>query len=1099
LADCHLPGYSWKEALAQARERCPNVPTIMVTGSLGEEVAVETIKNGAVDYVLKDRLSRLAPAAMRAVRESEEREQRRRAETMLEIRYHQLRLQNEAVHQSEERFRQLTEYIREVFWMTDVAKNQMLYVSPGYEEVWGRTCESLHASPRNWLEAIHPDDRERVVQAALTKQISGHYNEEYRILRPDGSLRWIQDRAYPVRDEAGKVYRIAGIAEDITERKLAEQRLAAEHAVLRALAESASLREAAVRILQPVCQCLGWELGMLWEVDRQNQVLRCVDFWAATARDGEPLLMESRARTFSKGEAFPGLVWEAGKGLWIADVMADPKMVRGPLAAQSGLRGAFGFPILSGDEIMGVIEFFSREIREPDTALLEMMSALGWQIGQFAAHKRAEAQLTTLARAVETTSEAICITDMQDRFTFVNRAFQDIYGYTETEILGKTPELLFAPSASPLLLAQILEQSRLGGWRGEVMDRRKDGSEFPVSLSTSQIKDRAGQVVGLMGVAQDITERKRAEEQIRLLADAVQSIQEMVTIKDRQNRLVFVNRAFVKTCGYTETEVLGRTPEFLYSANNSPGLCQEVYEQTLRGGWTGEMLNRRKDGSDFPISLSTAPIKDGDGRVLNLIGVARDVTERKRVEAELKDSEEKFRTLFEAAPIAAALQSADGTYLQVNAAYERMVGYTDKELQNLGNEHITHPGDHGESRRLVGELRAGLREGYTREKRYWAKGGRLVWAHTAVSAVRDEAGGLRYIVSMVEDITQRKRVEAALRELAAIVENSQDAIVSATLNGAIVSWNKAAERLFGYSAQEAIGMAVSELAPQGRSNEAVDVLRELALGKTSHSYETLRRRKDGVMIEVSLSVSPVKDAEGNVIGASAIARDITERKRLEKELLEISASERRHIGHELHDGLGQYLAGIAFRAKALQQSLDAEGHAQAAEAQELATLVSNAISQARSLARGLDPIEVETIGLLAALENLSAEVEKYFRVTCFFRCAEAAVPVNPRSALALYRITQEAIHNALTHGEAKQVVIELGMQNGDLWLAIQDNGKGFRVDTRQEAGMGLRVMEYRARSIGAKLEILSQLEQGTEVRCLLPRSVSQQGPVAGGE
>ncbi|MGH2621628.1 MAG: PAS domain-containing protein, partial [Anaerolineales bacterium] len=125
----------------------------------------------------------------------------------------------EVLRQTQEQFRQLAENIREVFWMTDPEKNQMLYISPGYEDIWGRTVASLYESPRSWLDAIHPDDRDRVLVAATTKQVSGAYDEEYRIVRPDGSIRWIWDRAFPIRDAAGTVYRIAGIAEDITERK----------------------------------------------------------------------------------------------------------------------------------------------------------------------------------------------------------------------------------------------------------------------------------------------------------------------------------------------------------------------------------------------------------------------------------------------------------------------------------------------------------------------------------------------------------------------------------------------------------------------------------------------------------------------------------------------------------------------------------------------------------------------------------------------------------------------------------------------------------------------------------------------------------------
>jgi PAS domain S-box-containing protein len=136
----------------------------------------------------------------------------------------QIQTQDAELRASEKRFRQLTESIREVFWVSDLAKNQMIYVSPGYEEIWGRPCASLYASPRDWLDAIHIEDRQRVLHAAVT-QVNGRYDEKYRIVRPDGSIRWIHDRGFPVRDEAGRIYRIAGIAEDVTERTELEKRL----------------------------------------------------------------------------------------------------------------------------------------------------------------------------------------------------------------------------------------------------------------------------------------------------------------------------------------------------------------------------------------------------------------------------------------------------------------------------------------------------------------------------------------------------------------------------------------------------------------------------------------------------------------------------------------------------------------------------------------------------------------------------------------------------------------------------------------------------------------------------------------------------------
>ena len=124
-----------------------------------------------------------------------------------------------ALRDSEERFRQVTEHVGDVFWMTDLEKSRMLYVSPGYQQVWGRSCDSLYASPQSWLDAVHPDDRERIRLAAGTLQVLGQYAEQYRILRPDGSIRWIRDRAFPIRDATGTVYRVAGVAQDITELK----------------------------------------------------------------------------------------------------------------------------------------------------------------------------------------------------------------------------------------------------------------------------------------------------------------------------------------------------------------------------------------------------------------------------------------------------------------------------------------------------------------------------------------------------------------------------------------------------------------------------------------------------------------------------------------------------------------------------------------------------------------------------------------------------------------------------------------------------------------------------------------------------------------
>jgi two-component system cell cycle sensor histidine kinase/response regulator CckA len=211
LSDYSIPGYSGIAALAAAQSAQPDTPFLIVSGTIGEERAVESLKSGAADYVLKDHLDRLAPAVRRALREAAERRGRKAAEAMLK--------------ESEARFRQLAENVDEVLWLADSRSNQILYVNSAFEKIWGRTIQSLYDEPDSWLEAVHPDDRERVREGIATKTVYWHYDETYRIVRPDGTIRWIREQAFPIRNDAGDVYRLVRIADDITAHQLLEGQL----------------------------------------------------------------------------------------------------------------------------------------------------------------------------------------------------------------------------------------------------------------------------------------------------------------------------------------------------------------------------------------------------------------------------------------------------------------------------------------------------------------------------------------------------------------------------------------------------------------------------------------------------------------------------------------------------------------------------------------------------------------------------------------------------------------------------------------------------------------------------------------------------------
>ncbi len=583
---------------------------------------------------------------------------------------------------SEERFRQVTENISEVFWMTDVAKRQMVYISPAYEKIWGRTCASLYTSPQDWLEAIHPDDRARVLESAVTKQASGQYDEVYRIARPDGSTRWIHDRGFPVQDATGKVIRVVGIAEDITQRKEAQEAL-------------------------------------------------------RSAED----------RYFSIFEnATEGIFLTTPEGRLL---VANPAMAR-----------MFGYP--------------------SPQQMVSTMTDIGRQI------------------------------------------------YVQPERRVELKRLLE-------------EQGSIRGFEAE--NHRKDGSVIWVSLNAHVVRDASGGIKYFEGTVQDITQRKHAEAQVTILAHAVESTTEMIGITNLQGHFIFANHAFQKAHGYSEAEILGKTPEMLLSPNNPPGLFAEAFEQLHWGAWRGEVLSRRKDGTEFPVFLST---------------------------------------------------------------------------------------------------------------------------------------------------------------------------------------------------------------------------------------------------------SQIRDSRGQVIGFMEVARDITQQKRLEKEVLEISAIEQRRIGFDLHDGLAQHLTGIAYRTKSLEDSLAAVNISHASAVREILDLINDAIKQTRQLAHSLDPTEVEAGGLIPALKNLAVETSDVFPVQCHFRCGESQMPLPVQTNLALFRIAQEAIHNAIVRGGANRIELELAVAGGRVTLAIRDDGKGFDPSQKRPSGMGLRLMKYRAHSINATFQLSSQPGAGTIVQCSLP--VASSGP-----
>jgi PAS domain S-box-containing protein len=338
-------------------------------------------------------------------------------------------------------------------------------------------------------------------------------------------------------------------------------------------------------------------------------------------------------------------------------------------------------------------------------------------------------------------------------------------------------------------------------------------------------------------------------------------------------------------------------------------------------------------------------------------------------------------------------------------------------------------------------------------------------------------------------LTQRDQVlaEQARARLAAIVQDSEDAIFSETFDGVITSWNGGAERLFGYSEAEAIGRASAEIICSEQSSEERQVVGRVGQGThaENRAVEAIRVRKDRTCVYVLQTISPLNDARGRHVGVSVIARDITARKNLEREVLESTGREQQRIGRELHDSLGQELTGLSYVAKSLAQKLAAANNPQVETAQTIATGIQRALREVRSAVQGLVPVEVDASGFMVALETLAAQTQEHCGIECRIDSREPVQVDDNVLATHLFRIVQEAINNAVKHSRARQIVVRPESHDGQLSVTVEDDGVGIEEHARQNGGMGLRIMQYRAGVIDAALAVRPTDAGGTAVVCLV--------------
>jgi PAS domain S-box-containing protein len=616
------------------------------------------------------------------------------------------------------------------------------------------------------------------------------------------------------------------------------------------------------------------------------------------------------------------------------------------------------------------------------------------------------------------------------------------------------------------------------------------------------VRDGSGVAQSFVGVCFMIDEQKKLEAALRRAEDryelAIDAARLPVWEYDVASDTVVGNAYWHQVLGHdvTEGEASRRVETWLSDVHPDDADRQSHVFSLDAAGATGSYQSEfriRTANGEYKWLLDRGRVIERalDGTPRKVMGISVDIDAHKRMETALRESEERFRGAFEFAAVGMALVAPDGRWLRVNRALCGIVGYAPEELLATTFQTITHPDDLDADMGHVREMLDGSRSHYDMEKRYFHRDGHIIWVLLSVSLVRNDAGQPMYFVSQIQDITARKHAEQQLVDSEFRYRTIANLVPGFVFEGVVrdgypqPTWvSRGFERLYGCTLERFIelgGKSFYDAAARARIRASASTV---AKGSDT-SFDVSLRSIDGALRWLRVVARGIRAGPGAEVNrVLGVAEDITERKRLERALNEATHEEQQRLGKEIHEGLAQELMGVALLARGLAASARKGRQKNAEELNRLSLLASRTVSTCHGIAQGLAPLSDAHGGLVQALHDLVDRQASAGGSAVKFDAIESAPIRLPLPTTdQVFRIAQEGLTNALKHAAAQSIKVTLDVQPDIVRLEISDDGAGLSPDAAESAGLGVKIMRYRAEMIDAHLSIGPAKNGGTLLVC----------------